>query len=49
VKAELGKYRQFKQILSRRGVVHDLMLQNPCEIVGYKDGVQAGCEGGVDI
>lgn len=49
VAGEVGEGGEFEQDLASGGLVDDLMLQHPGEVVGDKDGVQASCEGGVDV
>ena len=46
---EIGEGRQFEKVLASRRLVDDFVLEDPCEVVGDKDGVESSGEGGVDI
>jgi hypothetical protein len=46
---KVGESGQFDEMLAGRGLVDDLVLEDPGEVVGDEDGVEAGAEGGVDV
>jgi hypothetical protein len=49
VVGEVGEGGEFEEYLAGWGLVDDLMLEDPGEVVGDEDGVEAGGEGGVDV
>ena len=36
-------------MLAGGGLIDDLVLEDPSEVVGDKDGVEAGAEGGINV
>ena len=46
---QVGEAGEFEEVLAGRGLVDDFVLENPGEVVGDEDGVEAGAEGGVDV
>jgi hypothetical protein len=46
---EVGEGIEFKEVLAAGRLVDDLVLEYPGEVVGDEDGVEPGCESGVDV
>jgi hypothetical protein len=49
VAGQVGKSGEFEEMLAGERLVDHLVLENPGEVVGDEDGVEAGAEGGVDV
>ena len=46
---EVGEGGEFEEMLAGGGLVYDLVLEDPGEVVGDEDGVEARAEGGIDV
>ncbi len=46
---EVREGSQFEEVLTSWGLVHDLMLEHPREVVGDEDSVKSGRKCGVDV
>ena len=46
---QVGEGGQFEEVLSGGRLVDNLVLEDPGEVVGDEDGVEAGAEGWVDV
>src|SRR3954452_7001983 len=49
VKGQIGEVGEFQEMLSGGGLVDDLVLEHPGEVVGDEDGVEPGAQGGIDV
>jgi hypothetical protein len=49
VGGEVGEGGEFEEVLAGRGLIDDLVFEDPGEVVGDEDGVEAGAEGWVDV
>ena len=49
VGGEMDEAGEFEKLLSGWSLIEDLVLEDPGEVVGDEDGVEAGGEGGVDV
>ena len=47
--SQIGETGQFEEVLAVGWLVDYFMLQDPGEVVGDEDGVEAGAEGRIDV
>jgi len=46
---QVAEGSEFEEVLAGRGLVDDLVLEDPGEVVGDEDGVETGAESGVNV